>query len=187
MAGFDPSHAAESLTQYAADLEQQAQRFEQLKERMSTLSCTASTGDGRVQVTVDSNGVPTAITLGQATRNTEPAVLSAEIMACLRQAQGRLRVQIPEVVQATVGDHPAGAQLVTGLSERFPQPTAEPDPLLPQGASTSSPSVPAPPTAPTAESPASRPRTRTPDRNQVVTPDEPDDDDEYFNKKSWLV
>ncbi|MEU7765139.1 YbaB/EbfC family nucleoid-associated protein [Nocardia sp. NPDC049190] len=195
MAELDPSRAAESFAQLAEDFERRAGRFQQLQERMTALTITESSGGGRVSVTVDSNGVPTAINLSARSRGQDPAVLSAEIMSCMRQAQSTLRTQVTELVQRTVGADEAGAAIIDQFAQRFPDP--ESDPVAPSEYSASPSSGNTPPSAPPASSPAqpptasesspSRPRDRKPDRDQIVVPDEPDADDEYYNRKSWLI
>ncbi|WP_431952843.1 YbaB/EbfC family nucleoid-associated protein [Nocardia lijiangensis] len=215
MVGFDPSRAAEDLAQYATDLEQKARRYGELQGRMTAVSASASSAGGRVSVTVDSTGVPTAIDLSSGARSMEPAALSAEILSCMRKAQVKLRAEVADVVHATVGNDSAGASIIAALDERFPDPEPEaaseytlPQPtytppsaaqFIPPRPVTPPPPAAAPPAPDPAqpssgytagwptESPTARPRTRKPDRDQVVTPDEPDDDDEYYNKKSWLV
>ncbi|MEU7632435.1 YbaB/EbfC family nucleoid-associated protein [Nocardia sp. NPDC049220] len=195
MAEFDPSRAAESFAQLAEDFERRAGRFQELQERMTALTVTESSGGGRVSVTVDSNGVPTAINLSAGSRGQDPAVLSAEIMSCMRQAQSTLRTQVTELVQHTVGADEAGATIIDQFAQRFPDPG--PDPVAPSGYSASPPSGNTPPSVPSASSPAqsptssdaslSRSRNRKPDRDQIVVPDEPDADDEYYNRKTWLI
>ncbi|MEV0031082.1 YbaB/EbfC family nucleoid-associated protein [Nocardia sp. NPDC050793] len=120
MAVLDPSRAAEDIAHMAADFERQAERFEQLRERMAALTATESSGDGRIAVSVDSNGVPTDIALAAGTRGMDPAAVSAEIMACLRRAQATLRAQVAEIVQDSVGEDPAGAAIADQYTKRFP-------------------------------------------------------------------
>lgn len=212
MVGFDPSRAAEDLAQYTTDLEQKARRYGELQERMTAMSASASSAGGRVSVTVDSTGVPTAIDLGSGARSMGLTALSAEILSCMRKAQVKLRAEVADVVHAIVGNDSAGESIIAALDERFPdpepageytppQPTSTP-PTAAQFLSSQPVTLPPPAAAPPApdpapssgytsgwstESPTVQPRTRKPDRDQVVTPDEPDDEDEYYNKKSWLV
>ena len=204
MAVFDPSRAAESIAQLAEDFERQAKRFEELQGRMAALAVTDSSAGGRVSVTVDSNGVPTAINLSTSTRGMDPAMVSAEIMSCLRRAQAKLRVEVAEVVRGTVGDDPSGAAIVEGFALRFPDPepsgTVAPEYAPPPASYAPPTQTYAPPPAQSwaqpgsaaqapweSSAPTPQPRNRKPDRDQIVTPDEPDPDDEYYNRKSWLV
>ncbi len=149
---------------------------------MRDLTVTESSADHRVVVTVDNSGVPTAITLSPNARGMDPAVLSAEIMSCLRRAQSALRAQVTELVRATVGDDAAGVAITDQYAQRFPDPR---DPIPPSGDSppTAAPSFPPPGLA---FSDAAAPRSRKPDRERIVVPDEPDPEAEYYNR-SWLV
>ncbi|MEV0340870.1 YbaB/EbfC family nucleoid-associated protein [Nocardia sp. NPDC050713] len=194
MVGF----TAEAMERYAADMERRARRFEELQGRMAAVTATGSSPSGRVTVTVDNNGVPSAITLSAAARGADPSTLSAEIMSTMRSAQARLRTAVSDTVRNSVGDDPVGAAIIQNFRERFPEEQAAeqvtpPPPVQPP---TSPVPNPVPPPVPPAfghapgwpgEPPAPQPRSRKPDREQIVTPDEPDDDDDYFNKKSWLV
>lgn len=216
-AEMDLDRAIAGFAQMAADAERRAQRFAELQERMTTLTATESGAGGRVSVTVDSSGVPTAIDLAPGVREMDSRALSAEILACMRRAQGKLRPGIAGLVHDIVGEDPAGAALVDGFDRRFPEPetsaatasnsgppradhppasAAEPPspqhrPVppawgsgLPQQATDpdSSQHRPTPPAWDSAQPPAPR----KPGRNQVVTPDEPDEETEYYRRKSWL-
>ncbi|MGK8508632.1 YbaB/EbfC family nucleoid-associated protein [Nocardia asiatica] len=167
----------------AADLERRAARFQELEGRMRDLTITESSADRRVVVSVDNSGVPTAITLSPNARGMDPAVLSAEIMSCLRRAQSALRAQVTELVRATVGDDAAGVAITDQYAQRFPDPQ---DPIPPSGdhPATAAPSF--PPQPGLAVSDAAAPRSRKPDRERIVVPDEPDPETEYYNR-SWLV
>ncbi|MEU8894404.1 YbaB/EbfC family nucleoid-associated protein [Nocardia sp. NPDC048505] len=180
MIGFDPGRSAEDLAQFAANLEQKTRRLEELQGRMAAVSASASSAGGRVRVTVDSVGVPMAIDLSPGVRSMEPGALSAEILACMRKAQVGLRAEVAAVVHGTVGDDPAGASILAILADRFPDPDPENE------SDSTQPEFAPPPSGPIASAPPAA-SSRKPDRSQIVTPDEPDDDDKYFNKKSWLV
>ncbi|WP_406273057.1 YbaB/EbfC family nucleoid-associated protein [Nocardia sp. NBC_00881] len=196
MVGFDPSRAVEDFAQRAADFERQANRFQELQGRMTALVATESSSGGRVSVTVDGNGVPTAIDLSASTRGMDPAVVSAEIMSCLRRAQARLRAQVAEMVQDTVGDDAAGAAIVERFAKQFPDPdpteagppayTAPPPSYAPPPVPSADFSTEPGPAAPASEVSTPTARSRKPNRDQIVTPDEPDPDEEYY-RKSWLV
>ncbi|MEU1952719.1 YbaB/EbfC family nucleoid-associated protein [Nocardia rhamnosiphila] len=216
-AEMDLDRAIEGVAQMAADAERRAQRFAELQERMTALTATESGAGGRVGVTVDSSGVPIAIDLAPGVREMDSRVLSAEILACMRRAQGKLRPGIAGLVHDIVGEDPAGAALVDGFDRRFPAPetnaTTAPDLDPAQTAHSSPPAavppsprdVPAPPTwgsmfPQQATDPySSRPRptppawdstspsaSRTSGKDQVVTPEEPDEETEYYRRKSWL-
>lgn len=156
---------------------------------MQALTVTESSRDGRVGVTVDSSGVPTAIDLSPNSRGMDPAALSVEIMSCMRRAQSSLRTRVTELVRDTVGDDEAGAAITAQYAQRFPDPepaapSEDRTPGAPGGsASTMTPAYAPPPGPADAPSP---PRSRKPDRDRIVVPDEPDPETEYYSR-SWLV
>ncbi|PKV80661.1 YbaB/EbfC family nucleoid-associated protein [Nocardia fluminea] len=188
MVGSDPSRAAEELARFAVDLEQKAQRLGELQGQMAMTSASASTAGGRVSVTVDSTGVPTAIGLGPSTRSMDPDALSAEILSCMRKAQVKLRSEVADVMRRVVGEDPAGASILDILAERFPDSESETasEHVPPQSRYATPPVDSGPVSQSKWEPPAPATLNRKPDRDQIFTPDEPDEDDEYFGKKSWL-
>ncbi|MFD4405738.1 YbaB/EbfC family nucleoid-associated protein [Nocardia sp. NPDC058499] len=195
--GLDQAIAG--FAQMAADAERRSERFAELQERMTALTSTESGAGGRVSVTVDSSGIPTSIDLAPGVRDMDSRALSAEILSCMRRAQGKLRPSVAGLVHDIVGEDPAGAALVDGFDRRFPEPeeTAVPvqgfgppqiDRFPPPAATPVPPQHPAaPPVWGSATPPAERPQPRKYDRDRVVTPDEPDEEDEYYRRKSWLV
>ncbi|WP_280426893.1 YbaB/EbfC family nucleoid-associated protein [Nocardia carnea] len=191
--------AIAGFAQMAADAERRSERFAELQERMTALTSTESGAGGRVSVTVDSSGIPTSIDLAPGVRDMDPRMLSAEILSCMRRAQGKLRPSVAGLVHDIVGEDPAGTALVEGFDRRFPEPeeTVPPvqdfgppqtDRFPPPAATPVPPRHPAtPPVWGSATPPAEQSQPRKYDRDRVVTPDEPDEEDEYYRRKSWLV
>ncbi|WP_249645109.1 hypothetical protein [Nocardia sputi] len=141
--------------------------------------------------------MPTAITLSPSSRGTDPAVLSAEIMSCLRQAHSTLRAEVTGLVRNTVGEDPVGVAIIEQYAQRFPDPdppTVEPSEHRTSHPSSDNLSMAAPyfppqhfpPQPGPASSDTAAPRSRKPDRDQIVVPDEPDPEIEYYNH-FWLV
>ncbi|WP_278264426.1 YbaB/EbfC family nucleoid-associated protein [Nocardia sp. AG03] len=180
----DLNNAADELSRWAEDLERKAQRYQELHGKMTEVSVTDTSADGRISVTVDANGSTTAITLAAAVRGMDPTAVAAELMACTHRAQARLRDQVTGLVHDMVGTDEAGEAIVGQYAERFPDLDAEPS------APTPPPAPPAPPAAPAAPWPAaSAPETpagRKPDRDRVVAPEEPSEEDMFFQRRSWL-
>ncbi|WP_431951140.1 YbaB/EbfC family nucleoid-associated protein [Nocardia lijiangensis] len=180
MLGDDPNRAADELARWAEKLQHTAQKYQDLQGRMEAIAVTESSADNRISVTVDANGVTTGITLAAATRGMDPAAVAAELMACTRRAQARLRNQVTDLVHSMVGDDGAGQAIVGQYATRFP----DPDPVAPPAPAEP---VYTPPAAYTPPAPAQPPQgTRKPDRDRTVVPDEPDEDDLYYRRKSWL-
>ncbi|MEU8901209.1 YbaB/EbfC family nucleoid-associated protein [Nocardia sp. NPDC048505] len=174
--GNDPMQAAEDMGRWAEELERKAQQYQDLHTRMTGVSITETSPDKRVSVTVDANGITTDITLGAASKGMNPSALAAELMACTRRAQARLRTQVADLVHDTVGTDPAGEAIIGQYANRLPPldlpTTPEPQTYQPEPA--------------TYTPPPPEPGARKPDRDLMVTPDEPDEDDLYFQRKSWL-
>jgi DNA-binding protein YbaB len=125
MLGQDPIKAGEQLQQFAENLQQKAQRYSALHQRLGSVGVTERSAGGEVTVTVDANGVLTDLELSERTKGMDPAMVSATIMSCLRQAQAKLREQVATLVHETVGDDPAGNNIVNQYAERFPDPVDE--------------------------------------------------------------
>ncbi|MGW5922075.1 YbaB/EbfC family nucleoid-associated protein [Nocardia fluminea] len=178
----DLNNAAAELSRWAEDLEQKAQRYQELHAKMTAVSVTDTSADGRISVTVDANGSTTAITLAAAVRGMDPTAVATELMACTHRAQARLRDQVAGLVQDTVGADEAGQAIVGQYSDRFP----DLDPSA--SAAVPPPPMPAAPAAPVASWPSepAAPATRKPDRDRVVAPEEPSDEDMFYQRKSWL-
>ncbi|MGF0319114.1 YbaB/EbfC family nucleoid-associated protein [Nocardia fluminea] len=178
----DLNNAAAELSRWAEDLEQKAQRYQELHTKMTAVSVTDTSADGRISVTVDANGSTTAITLAAAVRGMDPTAVATELMACTHRAQARLRDQVTGLVQDTVGADEAGQAIVGQYSDRFP----DLDPSA--SAAVPPPPMPAAPAAPVASWPSATeaPATRKPDRDRVVAPEEPSDEDMFYQRKSWL-
>ncbi|WP_024877376.1 YbaB/EbfC family nucleoid-associated protein [Saccharomonospora piscinae] len=122
MLNQDPGEAGEQFERLAAELQRKAQRYTSLRQQLDSAGVTERSPGGEVAVTVDGNGVLTGLDLSERTRGMDPSAVSATIMASLRQAQARLREQVSELVQETVGDDPAGNNIVAQYAERFPDP-----------------------------------------------------------------
>lgn len=197
MLGNDANQAADELARWAENLERTAQRYQGLQGRMRAISVTERSADGRIAVTVDADGVTTGIELAPGTRGMDPAAVAAELMACTHRAQARLRRQVGELVHDLVGQDGAGQAILAQYAERFPDPVpaapradpaAHADPAVHvDPALHVDPPVPADPTPPAAYTPPpTTPGTRKPDRDRTIAPAEPDADDLYYRRRSWL-
>ncbi|MEV6428149.1 YbaB/EbfC family nucleoid-associated protein [Nocardia sp. NPDC051463] len=184
----DLSGAADELARWAENLERKAQQYQDLQGRMAAVSVTDTSADKRVSVTVDANGVTTGIYLAPGSRGMDPAVLSTELMACTRRAQAKLRTQVTDLIHNAVGVDGAGQAIISQYAEKFPDtdPTDAPPsytpPPVPPAPSLSFDAAP-----PSASVPGKPPAgTRKPNRDDIVVPDEPSEEDLYYQRKSWL-
>ncbi len=102
---------------------QNAQRYQQLHERLSQASITETSRDGMVKVTVSADGLVTDLVLKERWHPPPLPELAAQIMDCLTRAQAR----IPELVRQAMADTgatpDAGTHLVlTDARKKFPEP-----------------------------------------------------------------
>lgn len=169
----DPMAFANDLTEWAKNLERKAARYSELKGRLDAMSVTAQSPDGMARVTVDSNGVPTELTITERGRGADPAQLSHALTQTMRQAQAKLRDQVAQLTEATVGDDAAGRDIVQNYRERFTEPVVDEPP------------APGPRTlnlgAPAEEPAPSRPSEPRPSRPRPSSDgDDGSDGDDYF-------
>ncbi|SFB16356.1 YbaB/EbfC DNA-binding family protein [Amycolatopsis marina] len=120
MVSPNPAEAGEKLEQWAEGLQRKAQRYTQLHERLNATSVTETSKGGEVTITVDANGVPTALSLGERTRGMDPPAVAAQVMATMRRAQAKLREEVSGLVHETVGDDGPGNNIIGQYAERFP-------------------------------------------------------------------
>jgi DNA-binding protein YbaB len=91
-----------------------------LAERVATVSATASSVDGAVEVTVSSSGVLSDLRLDEAVRSWPAERISAEILSVQREAQRQLVTRVAQVAKETVGEQSPTAQaMVAELEARF--------------------------------------------------------------------
>jgi len=121
----------DSAEQWASDWEARArEQLFQAKEmatRVSDLKATAENRDRTVSVTVESNGVPTAIKLSEAVSQWYPERIANEILATMAKAQAMLTAAVTQVAEETVGaESETGRAILDTYHNRFPAPPEDP-------------------------------------------------------------
>jgi hypothetical protein len=119
--GMNPGQANQALIGWAELLARKADAYRVLHHQMSKLAVTETSTDGMVRVSVDAQGVPTELILTDRAWGANPARLSAELMTCLRRAQGTLVAQVQDLVTAAApdGEDDAATQIVASYRDRF--------------------------------------------------------------------
>jgi DNA-binding protein YbaB len=106
---------------WAAGVSARAQAAQELSERVSMLSVSASGRDGAVEVTVAGSGVMTGLRLDDRVLSWPGEEIAAQVMAVMRRAQGSLAARVAEIAGETVGaDSETGRAVVDGFARRFP-------------------------------------------------------------------
>lgn len=128
MADFDMSDPVNSLDKLSEQLQQKAQRYGHFQARLNEVTVSRTSSDGRVRITVDSNGVPTDITLTDRAKGVDPAELTRAINSTLRSAQAELRAEVESLAGEIVGDDEPANNILSQYRARFPdtEPADEP-------------------------------------------------------------
>ena len=114
--------AERRVEQWAAQVAEKAQRYQDMQAQVAEIRVTESSGDGAVRLTVGSSGVLTDLELTERAGQLPPRQLAAQIMDTMRRAQGRLSGRVAEVMQASVGDDTETVNtVVASYQQRFPR------------------------------------------------------------------
>lgn len=127
MAGAGPDDMERRIDQWAAQMQEKAERYQQLKQDLTTISATASSANGAVTVTVGPSGVLQRLDLSDDIRTMRGSHLSTEIMAAIRKAQSTLGAQVTELMQERVGEDTTSIETVAkNYATQFPAETDDP-------------------------------------------------------------
>jgi len=108
---------------WAASISERARAAQELSERVSVLSVSASGRDGAVQVTVAGSGVMTDLRMDDRVLRWPANEIAAQVMSVMRRAQASLASRVAEIADETVGaDSETGRAVVDGFVRRFPEP-----------------------------------------------------------------
>ncbi len=120
--GTSAAQVQEEIEKWAAAAQDKAQRYQQMQQEMTALSSSATSSDEVVQVTVDTSGALTELTLSDGIRRMTGAEVSAAVMSTIRQAQSGLGDQVAEVITSTVGDEDTATTdaMISTFRQRFP-------------------------------------------------------------------
>lgn len=100
-------------------------RAEQAREALAGAQATASSRSGAVTVTVNPGGVLTDLRLTPRADQLGHAELAAEIMATVRQAQGRAGQQTAAIMATVIGED---SEAMDFIKEQLPEPVEEDTP-----------------------------------------------------------
>jgi DNA-binding protein YbaB len=104
---------------WESGIAERAARAKALSQRVASLSATAHSDDGLVELTVASSGVVTGLRLDERVRDWPAARIAEQIMTVMRAAHRRLTEQVTEATAETIGlDDPAGQAVVASFAQR---------------------------------------------------------------------
>jgi DNA-binding protein YbaB len=176
-------------------IQQTAQRYQAMADRVQQLSLTERSQDGTIEVTINSKGLLTNLVIAERVNVKSMAQLSGQIMNTVQRAQSRLPELLQQAMAETVGTQDATANKVfEDARKTFPEPPpdepvtpAAPDRELRFGPADDDPPAarPQPRSAPTPP-PPQPPRSANPPQSPQSRRRGGDDDDDDFGDQSIL-
>ena len=129
--GGQATDAERRVEQWATQVAEKAQRYQDMQAQIAEITITESSGDGAVRLTVGASGVLADLELSDRAAQLPPQQLAAQIMSTMRRAQGRLSARVADVMQASVGDDTETVNsVVSSYQQRFPEQPDEAAPPL---------------------------------------------------------
>jgi DNA-binding protein YbaB len=112
-------------------LQETAQRYQAMADRVSEISITERSKDAAIEVTINSKGLLINLTIAESVQGKRMAELSAQIMATVQRAQSRIPELLQQVMAETVGTTDQTVNRVFDEARKqFPAPP-EDDPTQP--------------------------------------------------------
>lgn len=114
------------MRQWNEQIQAKLQMADEMKQVANAVQVTQRSSDGSVSVTVDQNGIVSALDLTDAALRKQPAQLSADILGAMRTAQAQIAARMQEVMAPIIGGDSATMDaLMGGYHERFPEPVTD--------------------------------------------------------------
>ncbi|MFD4639627.1 YbaB/EbfC family nucleoid-associated protein [Lentzea sp. NPDC058436] len=124
------------MRQWNEQIQAKLKQADEMKQVANAVSVTQRSSDGSVSVTVDQNGIVSALDLTDAALRKQPAQLSADILGAMRTAQAQIAAKMQEAMAPIIGGDSATMDaLMGGYHERFPEPPPVEPPARPTGPS----------------------------------------------------
>lgn len=107
-------------------VQEQAQRYQAMAARVQEISVTERSPDNVVEVTINSKGLLTGLTIAESAQDKRMAELSAQIMRTVQTAQSRIPELLQQAMAETVGtEDQTAAKVFEEAKKTFPEPPAE--------------------------------------------------------------
>lgn len=114
------------MRQWNEQIQAKLKQADEMKQVANAVKVTQRSSDGSVSVTVDQNGVVSALDLTDAALRKQPAQLSSEILGTMRTAQAQIASRMQEAMAPILGGDSATMDaLMGGYHEKFPEPPPE--------------------------------------------------------------
>jgi len=114
------------MRQWNDQIQAKLKQADEMKQVANAVKVTQRSSDGSLSVTVDQNGVVSALDLTDAALRKQPAQLSSEILGTMRTAQAQIASRMREAMAPILGGDSATMDaLLGGYHEKFPEPPPE--------------------------------------------------------------
>lgn len=170
------------IADWTRRVQRQAQQYQAMAERVQEITVTERSRDNLVEVTINSKGLLTGLTLEESAQGSRMAELSAQIMRTVQAAQARIPALLQEAMAETVGtEDETVAKVFADAKQTFPEPPEEEPAPAPADTELWFGPEEDDPTGGDAEPPAEPPRSSepAPGRRRERGPDSDDDDDDF--------
>jgi DNA-binding protein YbaB len=162
-------------------LQESAQRYQAMADRVSEISVTERSKDAAIEVTINSKGLLMNLTIAESAQGRRMAELSGQIMATVQRAQSRIPELLQQAMAETVGTTDQTVNRVFDEARKqFPAPPEDdltpPSPQREMRFGPEEEELPPGSQAPPSPKPQARPRRRP----------AADDDDDDFGGRTFL-
>ena len=123
----DRNRMQHRVSEWAQGFADKAAQAKAMRAHVEQIQAAATSSDGAVRVTVDSQGLITDLAFSDKIREIRPPELAVQVMACLRRAQQQLAPKVREAMLASVGGEPQLVDnVVSSYRERFGENLSQP-------------------------------------------------------------
>ena len=114
------------IDDWTRKIQEQAQRYQAMAARVQEISVTERSPDNTVEVTINSKGLLTGLTIADSAQHQRMGELSAQIMRTVQTAQARVPELLQQAMADTVGVQDQTAAAVFDEARKtFPEPPEE--------------------------------------------------------------
>lgn len=111
------------IDNWTRQLQKQAQRYQAMASRVQEISVTARSADNSVEVTINSKGLLTDLTISESAQGKRMGELSALIMRTVQAAQARIPELLQQAMAETIGtEDQTAAKVFEEAKKTFPDP-----------------------------------------------------------------
>ncbi|MER7112876.1 YbaB/EbfC family nucleoid-associated protein [Saccharomonospora azurea] len=121
------------IDDWTRKIQEQAQRYQAMAARVQEISVTERSPDNTVEVTINSKGLLTGLTISDSAQNKRMGELSVQIMRTVQAAQARIPELLQQAMADTVGtEDQTAAKVFDEARKTFPEPPEDTETPAPE-------------------------------------------------------